>query len=456
MRLRNLLLLVTAFTGLLVAGAAATMLAVAQAGREGTSYIVISGRSVEAAEHVRLIIAQLESGKVEMSAVRPELDASLRTASDLVQSPAEQAIVERLTAAIDTLGHPVDVGDPVRRAQTFASASSAAEALVDINMEQAREAEAEVAARASQAERRSLLAAALLVGGMVAIALWARRRLLKPLSALEARIRGFASGTASQADLRRVPQAPPELEAVMQTFEALREAAGRQRRERLELLSRVAQGVAPMLARAEQALEVIAHSPAMEPAQQAAVERAARDLVRVGKLTDEYVEAARIEAGVLELERAPVELDALVGEAVELFRSLAPEHTFSFSHPAQAVVADGDGRLLAHVLNHLLSVAVRSAAQARVELTLTDVAGQGVLVLESSSSKPASVAAIFNALHGHDQAMQGVPGAGFTLETSRRIIEAHGGRLDSSPRGPGVKFRLELAVQASQRAARSA
>jgi len=157
----------------------------------------------------------------------------------------------------------------------------------------------------------------------------------------------------------------------------------------------------------------------------------------------------QLEAGVLRLERAPLDLRAVVAAAMRVVYPLVQEKGQVLELDlAEPLPYEGDARRLEQVLVNLLANAhqhtpngtsIRLAgrvAAGEVRLTVSDDGG-GIPVEEQE--------AIFRRFHRLDAIGDG---SGLGLAIARRIVELHGGRLwvESAP-GQGAHFHLALSYQ---------
>jgi signal transduction histidine kinase len=430
-RIRTVMIAAAIALACLIAGAVAALIAVARSGREGAAYIVLSVRSVEVAQKLRLDIGRLQSGEESAAAVDAELDRGLAQAQDIVQSDGEQAVIDRLRAAIAGL-RQAEQKSKSELAAKMVVADRAAADLVAINVRQAREAERDVDEGARRGERIAVWAALVLFAGLVGVLAWVRSRLLRPLALLRNQIEEVASGAAPPPP----PVAPAEVRAVANALEAMAGALERNQLDRLELLSKMAASIAPPLHKLDRALDAL--NPGLSPA----VPTLASELTRLRGIVEESLDAARIEEGLLELQPEPLDLVALAQESVEFFRQVSPAQ-IALESPEAAPIA-GDSRRLSQALNNLLFVAARHApVDGRIDVSLSVSDADYLLAIKVSPGNPAGFESLFDALHRLDQATAGVPGSGFTLKTTRRVIAAHGGELEISESQHGA-FRFSV------------
>ena len=170
---------------------------------------------------------------------------------------------------------------------------------------------------------------------------------------------------------------------------------------------------------------------------------------RLHHLIDNLLDASRLEAGKLPLEKEPVALDALARRVAERFRTQTDAHQVNVAFPEEFPVIEGDPTRLEQVLNNLLSNAIKyspeggpiditgSAVSERVTVTVTD-RGVGIPFEEQPH--------IFESFYrGSREYQQQTAGAGLGLYLAKAIVEAHGGEIwvESDP-GEGAAFSFSL------------
>jgi signal transduction histidine kinase len=185
--------------------------------------------------------------------------------------------------------------------------------------------------------------------------------------------------------------------------------------------------------------------------------RLERQSVRLDRLVEDLLDTARIEAGRMELKAAPVELGVLVREACELHRTVSPVHTLEVALPPGPLQVECDAHRISQVLHNLLSNALKySPAGGTVRVRVRVQQAQAVVEVEDPGLgiAPEELPLLFQPFRRTSATRQSIPGVGLGLWVSRRIIEAHGGRLEvESTPGTGSLFRLQLPLQQPPRAA---
>ena len=184
------------------------------------------------------------------------------------------------------------------------------------------------------------------------------------------------------------------------------------------------------------------------------IDQAAFHLVR---LTDELLDAARLQAGRLELAREATDLVALCRRVVARFQRTAPQRTLSFETPLEHLVAEVDPERIEQVLDNLLSNAIKySPEDGPILLTLRESADARTASL-SVSDKGIGIpvqqqARIFERFERADNSRAyGIGGTGLGLYLSRALVEQHGGHIwleSVEGQGSTFTFTLPLASEA--------
>jgi signal transduction histidine kinase len=173
-----------------------------------------------------------------------------------------------------------------------------------------------------------------------------------------------------------------------------------------------------------------------------------RQVQRLERLVTDFLDTARIEAGQLEVRRRDVDLRPIVEHVVSLFGATSDSHRISAAVPPQEVVAACDAGRVEQVLSNLVSNAIKYSPaggeisvrlEARPGAVAVSVADQGVGIPEGEAE------AVFEPFRRGRALRDDVPGVGLGLFVSRRIVEAHGGRLRlTSAPGRGSTFEVLL------------
>ena len=176
-----------------------------------------------------------------------------------------------------------------------------------------------------------------------------------------------------------------------------------------------------------------------------ALDEASVELAALTTLVSDLVELARGEERKLRVE--DVQLDDLVGGAVERARSRAPEATFVTS--LSPTVVRADPVLLERAVLNLLDNAVKySPVGAPIEVTVRE--GEVVVADHGPGVAEEDAARIFDRFY-RSAAARSKPGAGLGLAIVREAARAHGGdaTVESTPRGSSFRLTLPAAVVTS-------
>jgi signal transduction histidine kinase len=164
------------------------------------------------------------------------------------------------------------------------------------------------------------------------------------------------------------------------------------------------------------------------------------------------LDVARLQAGRLPLERAPVDLVPVVRAAVEEVGATAEHHTLTLQAPAE-VVGEWDEWRLHEVLQNLLSNAVKySPDGGAIETTIeADAASATVRVRDHGVGMRADeLPSVFERFYRAPGARR-LEGSGLGLYICHTIVDAHGGRIwaESDGLGRGSVFCFALPRSAS-------
>jgi two-component system, OmpR family, phosphate regulon sensor histidine kinase PhoR len=181
------------------------------------------------------------------------------------------------------------------------------------------------------------------------------------------------------------------------------------------------------------------------------VEIIRENALRLGRLTDDLLKLAQIEAGKLELQRQPVAISSLIQPCLEVARLEADQKSLIIETDCAAdlPLVNGDSLSLQQVLQNLLDNAVRysptgghiiiSAFVKSSEIVIS-VADNGVGIPKAEQER------IFERFYRADAARaRAEGGTGLGLSIAKHLVEAHGGRIQvQSDVGIGSTFSVYL------------
>jgi two-component system phosphate regulon sensor histidine kinase PhoR len=173
---------------------------------------------------------------------------------------------------------------------------------------------------------------------------------------------------------------------------------------------------------------------------------------RLARLTDDLLKLSRIEAGRLEIELRPINVEALVNSCVETarFKAEAKGLRINVRLPEGLPAVQGDGSQLGEVLQNLLDNALQyTPAGGQIDVTAYanghdvtfTVSDTGIGIPESDLER------IFERFYRVDAARsREAGGTGLGLSIARHIVDAHQGRIwVESAVGQGSRFHFSVA-----------
>ena len=183
------------------------------------------------------------------------------------------------------------------------------------------------------------------------------------------------------------------------------------------------------------------------------------------RLLTDALDMSRAEAGMMTLEAAPLDLDAVAADLAALWRPRAEEKALNLTVTTATTAARrvvGDEMRLKQLLNNLIGNALKFTHEGAVEVSLSTRLDQDLVWVEAvvDDSGPGvseeAAAAIFEPFNTGEAGRQGA-GAGLGLAICRQIVERMDGAL-SVERAPcgGARFRFHLRLPLAEAEAHEA
>ncbi len=403
-----------------------------------------------------------------------EIDVLLleRQTDPVLQARAERKLMARFERMEKTLDRDArvrldvarrELADYVTRSRAGAPAASTRDALhggyqaldelVSLEVERARRLEQRTATIEELANAGAVVAGAIVLATIVVMVWWLRSRALRPLGALGSAMDRLARGDGY---VRAPVAGASEVREAAQHFDAMAEALARRREDQLAYLAGVAHDLRTPLSVLELTIGMLAPDRPVppEPRLRELVGRVRRQVVRLGRMAEDLTDAARIESGRLELRRRPHDLREVAGVVADLFQDTSSTHELVVEAPDSPVLVDGDPLRLEQVLINLVSNAIKySPAGGRVTVAIDRDADE--CVIEVSDEGIGMTRAETDRMFQPFQRLSGVsgqlPGAGLGMWIVRRIVEAHGGRIEvHTHRGEGTTMEVRLPCAAAE------
>jgi two-component system phosphate regulon sensor histidine kinase PhoR len=183
------------------------------------------------------------------------------------------------------------------------------------------------------------------------------------------------------------------------------------------------------------------------------LEIVARSAAKLAGLVDNLLDAAKVEAGVLRLEREPVRVERIAEQVIAQRRALVPDHTLRVDVEPGLPLAAADPLRVEQILANLVDNAIKyspNGGPIAVRLIHDDgdltvgVSDRGVGVTAEQAER------LFERFYRVDSTLhRATRGVGLGLFICRSLVEAHGGRIwvESRP-GQGSTFWFTLPVLA--------
>ena len=286
----------------------------------------------------------------------------------------------------------------------------------------------------------------LVVGGSE---LWAR--VFKPTLALSQAAKRFGQGdlTARVAPLR-----DDELGELGDRFNDMADAIAARERERLRFVAAVAHDLKnPLVVIGGVAYLLRDKAHKFSPAEQSEwLDKVARNATRMEAMIFDLTDAVQVQTGTLKLNVGPCDFAQLVREGVEETALSFPDHCVRFEG-SSTLSLQGDRARLERVIANLLSNAAKySARGTTVTAHLDERGGAAVLEVrdEGTGIAPDDVKRLFTPFVRLEHTEKMASGTGLGLATVKKIIEAHGGRIEvESELRKGTTFRAFVPLQSS-------
>lgn len=181
-----------------------------------------------------------------------------------------------------------------------------------------------------------------------------------------------------------------------------------------------------------------------------ATEMIERNFGRLSGLVDELLEVARLQAGNLKLDTAPLRLDATIAETLESFTDVAKASGVEVVAKLAPVTVDGDPKRLSQVLYNLLNNALKFTPKGgRIVVEAQTQDGRAIVRVTDTGIglRSDDIARLFEPFSQvHDTMQKTNAGTGLGLYICKGIVEGHAGRIwaESPGLGKGATFAFEM------------
>jgi two-component system, OmpR family, sensor kinase len=294
-----------------------------------------------------------------------------------------------------------------------------------------------------------ILVAAGVLAALGALALWIIRISLRPLRAIEATAVAITDGDLS----RRVERADPQTEVgrVASALNTMLDRIESSDRRLRRFIADASHELRTPLAAVRAYSELFGRGAAARPADlERSMAGITRETERMSLLVDDLLLLARLDEG-RPLEQKPVDLAAVVNEAVDAARVVEPGRPVEVS--VEPATVTGDEARLRQVLDNLLANARTHTPEGMpvsVELRQADSRAELTVVDRGPGLTEEQAARVFERFYRADSSRaRASGGAGLGLSIVAAVVEAHGGTAEARPTpGGGATFAITLPLGA--------
>ena len=286
-----------------------------------------------------------------------------------------------------------------------------------------------------------LALAGLMAGG---IELWAR--VFGPLLHVSRAAKSFGAGDLSA---RVAIERADEIGELAQNWNAMAASIEAREAERLRFVAALAHDLKNPLMVVGMAATMMREKPGKftEAQRDDWLEKISRNARRMEAMIADLTNAVQSQTGALQLQLAPLDLAQIARECADEIRLAYPNHPLEVTG-ASALEINGDRARLERVIANLLSNAAKySAAGAPIEVDLQARQNTAILSVRDAGAgiSPADLKRLFTPFVRLERTEKMASGTGLGLATTKKIIEAHGGKLEvESEVGVGSIFRVVL------------
>ena len=175
-----------------------------------------------------------------------------------------------------------------------------------------------------------------------------------------------------------------------------------------------------------------------------------KDAQRLNRMINDMLDLDRIEAGRLTLRMEPVDINAVLQDAVERARASSERHVIDIkldpSHPVTQCDADRVAQIVANLLTNAVKYSpeggeILVSSEAGEEFVEVSVRDHGVGIAPEFAKR------LFSRYERYEKTSGKIIGTGLGLAIARQIVEMHGGRIwVETTVGSGSDFRFTLPI----------
>jgi signal transduction histidine kinase len=337
-----------------------------------------------------------------------------------------------------------------RSVTAFESAADAIQRVIEFNIKEAYAREVDAFARSAGFKRTTIV---LIIGvvALVSAILFAFYRLIYgPLMHLRTQLGKYPAVPASAIEFR--DETVREIDETSEAFHELIVRLEKLNEQKLTILAAIAHDLRNPLGAIKMSLDLLGEegSDLSEAERRELVALVDRQVNQLRRLVDDILSTSQTQVGPMQLRTHLVDLRDPIHDVGTLFRATTTKHEIRLNLPAQPVFVEIDGVRMGQVLNNLITNAIKYSPDGGiVELSLRQRESTAILTVSDQGIGigPEDLPFIFEPFRRSAASRKVAGGIGLGLAASRRIVEAHHGRITvrSEPRS-GSTFVLELPV----------
>jgi signal transduction histidine kinase len=225
-----------------------------------------------------------------------------------------------------------------------------------------------------------------------------------------------------------------------------------------EFLAMLAHELRNPLATLNMTLAILRRKPVTTPEELAArTDVMTRQVAHLVRLVNDLTDVTRIEKGKVELQEAPVEVNSLVKDAIEMTAAAIQQrrHALVFAPTPNDLWVHGDASRLLQVVSNVIHNATKyTPDEGRIEVKLRTLGTKAVIeVTDNGAGIDAEMLPqVFGMfVQARDRSDDGNAGLGVGLTLADRLVRGHGGSIEvhSEGLGHGSQFTITLPILAA-------
>jgi two-component system, OmpR family, sensor histidine kinase MtrB len=287
-----------------------------------------------------------------------------------------------------------------------------------------------------------IVAALLLLSTLLVMVWGVQRYVLRPVKELQRTVDDLRHG---HGHARASPSGLSELAELGGTFNEMADALGHVREGQLAFVAGVAHDLRDPLSSLKVGIHTLGQIPSPERRARA-LEMLDGQVDRLSRMVTDLLDAARLEAGRLELRPEEIDLREAAKEVVSMYGPTTQKHELALACSPEPATIRADPLRVQQVIGNLLSNAIKfSPRGGTIDIRVAaDEAEAAVTVADQGIGlEPSEIDNLFLPFRRHRPDV--AAGAGLGLSVVQRIVDAHGGRIDvDSEPGKGSRFTVSF------------